>query len=115
MTNSATIRHRAWTLARLARPSLFPAVIAAAVVFTGGYFFKEQNRQNFQSELKSNVESELILFATRLQSEFNNIISALRGLRHSLRARGRTEVGVMRLPFISPIPARTSSEAFCLS
>ncbi|MEK1925790.1 MAG: EAL domain-containing protein [Rhizobium giardinii] len=84
MTNSATIRHRAWTLARLARPSLFPAVIAAAVVFTGGYFFKEQNRQNFQSELKSNVESELNLIATRLQSEINNNITALRGFANNI-------------------------------
>ena len=84
MTNSATIRHRAWTLARLARPSLFPAVIAAAVVFTGGYFFKEQNRRNFQSELKSNVESELNLIATRLQSEINNNITALRGFANNI-------------------------------
>ncbi|MBW9063986.1 EAL domain-containing protein [Rhizobium herbae] len=84
MANSATIRHRAWTLARLARPSLFPAVIAAAVVFTGGYFFKEQNRQNFQSELKSNVESELNLIATRLQSEINNNITALRGFANNI-------------------------------
>jgi diguanylate cyclase (GGDEF)-like protein/PAS domain S-box-containing protein len=79
LTKSATIRHRASTLARLAKPSLFPAVIAAAVVFTGGYFFKEQNRQNFHSELKSNVESELNLISTRLQSEINNNITALRG------------------------------------
>ncbi|CAN7179648.1 bifunctional diguanylate cyclase/phosphodiesterase [Pararhizobium sp. LjRoot238] len=83
MTKSATIRHRAWTLARLAKPSLFPAVIAAAVVFTGGYFFKEQNRQNFHSELKSNVESELNLISTRLQSEINNNITALRGFANN--------------------------------
>jgi len=83
LTKSATIRHRAWTLARLAKPSLFPAVIAAAVVFTGGYFFKEQNRQNFHSELKSNVESELNLISTRLQSEINNNITALRGFANN--------------------------------
>ncbi|CAN7201952.1 EAL domain-containing protein [Pararhizobium sp. LjRoot255] len=84
MTKSATIRHRASTLARLAKPSLFPAVIAAAVVFTGGYFFKEQNRQNFHSELKSNVESELNLISTRLQSEINNNITALRGFANNI-------------------------------
>ncbi len=83
MTKSATIRHRAFTLARLAKPSLFPAVIAAAVVFTGGYLFKEQNRQNFHSELRSNVESELNLTSTRLQSEINNNITALRGIANN--------------------------------
>ncbi len=83
MTKSATIRHRAWALARLAKPSLFPAFIAAAVVFTGGYFFKAQNRENFRSELKSNVQNELNLISTRLQSEINNNITALRGFANN--------------------------------
>jgi diguanylate cyclase (GGDEF)-like protein/PAS domain S-box-containing protein len=84
LTKSATIRHRAWTLARLAKPSVFPAVIAAAVVFAGGYFFEQQNRDNFRNELKSNVQSELDLVSTRLQSEINNNITALRGFANSV-------------------------------
>ncbi|KQS96282.1 EAL domain-containing protein [Rhizobium sp. Leaf386] len=84
MTRSATIRHRVLTLARLAKPSLVPAFIAATVVFTGGYLFKEQNRANFRNELKSNVQSELNLVSTRLQSEINNNITALRGFANNL-------------------------------
>ena len=83
MTKSATIRHRAWALARLAKPSLFPAVIAVAVVFTGGYFFEQQNRENFHNELKSNVQNELNLVAIRLQGEINNNITALRGFANN--------------------------------
>ncbi|MCV9963107.1 EAL domain-containing protein [Pararhizobium sp. BT-229] len=84
LTKSATIRHRAFALARLAKPSLFPAFIAASVVFTGGYFFEQQNRKNFQSELKSSVQNELNLISTRLQSEINNNITALRGFANSV-------------------------------
>lgn len=55
-----------------------PAFVAAAVVLSGGYLFKQQHRENFRGELKSNVESELNLISTRLQSEINSNISALR-------------------------------------
>lgn len=83
MTKSATIRHRVLALARLAKPSLFPAFIAFAVVTTGGYFFEQQNRENFRNELKSNVQNELNLVSTRLQSEINNNITALRGIANN--------------------------------
>jgi len=65
------------------KPSVFPAAIAAAVVFTGGYFFEQQNRENFQNELKSNVQNELDLVSLRLQSEINNNITALRGFANN--------------------------------
>ncbi|OBZ92966.1 hypothetical protein ADU59_24505 [Pararhizobium polonicum] len=58
--------------------------MAAAVVFTGGYFFEEQNRHNFNSELKSNVQNELNLVSIRLQSEINNNITALRSFANNL-------------------------------
>ncbi len=79
-----TIRRHAGTVARLAKPSLVPAFIAAAVVFTGGYFFEQQNRQNFRSELKINVQNELNLISTRLQGEINTNIAGLRGLANSV-------------------------------
>jgi len=79
-----TIRRHAGTVARLAKPSLVPAFIAAAVVFTGGYFFEQQNRENFGSELKINVQNELNLISTRLQGEINTNIAALRGLANGV-------------------------------
>ena len=86
MIKNATIRHRVWTLARLAKPSLIPAFIAAAVVFTGGYLFAEQNRANFRNELKSSVQNDLNLVSLRLQSEINNNITALRGFANNFSA-----------------------------
>jgi diguanylate cyclase (GGDEF)-like protein len=79
-----TIRRHAGTFARLAKPSLVPAFIAAAVVFTGGYLFEQQNRENFGSELKINVQNELNLISTRLQGEINTNIAALRGLANGV-------------------------------
>nr|WP_075290394.1 EAL domain-containing protein [Pararhizobium arenae] len=73
-------------LARLARPSLIPAVIAAAVVFTGGYFFDQQNRHNFRSELQIKVQNELSLISTRLQAEITTSITALRGIANTVAA-----------------------------
>ncbi|WP_275789363.1 bifunctional diguanylate cyclase/phosphodiesterase [Pararhizobium gei] len=87
MNKSVTFSERVLALARAAKPSLFPAVIAAGVVFTGGYFFKEQSRKNFQSELTSSVRSELHLIATRLQSEINGNITALRGFANNFSIR----------------------------
>ncbi|MDQ0319424.1 diguanylate cyclase (GGDEF)-like protein/PAS domain S-box-containing protein [Pararhizobium capsulatum DSM 1112] len=86
MTIGTTLRHRVEMLARLARPSLIPVVIAAAVVFTGGYFFDQQNRLNFRSELKIKVQNELSLISTRLQAEITTSITALRGTANSVSA-----------------------------
>ncbi len=81
---TGTIRRHAETVARLAKPSLVPAFIAAAVVFTVGYLFEQQNRENFGNELKINVQNELNLISTRLQGEINTNIAALRGLANSV-------------------------------
>ncbi|WEZ84162.1 CHASE domain-containing protein [Rhizobium sp. 32-5/1] len=78
------IRRHAGTVARLAKPSLVPAFIAATVVFAGGYLFEQQNRENFGNELKINVQNELNLISTRLQGEINTNIAALRGLANSV-------------------------------
>jgi hypothetical protein len=46
------LRQRIRAAARLAKPSLIPAAIAGIVVFTGGTIYEQQNRENFQNDLK---------------------------------------------------------------
>lgn len=83
----AVLRHHVRTIARFARPSLVPAVIAAAVVAAGGHIYERQNRENFRNELKSKVENELNLIASRLKAEINENIAALTGFADGVAMR----------------------------
>jgi diguanylate cyclase (GGDEF)-like protein len=78
------LRHRIRAAARFAKPSLIPAAIAGLVVFTGGHIYERQNRENFQNDLRIDVENELNLIANRLQSEVNTNIAALNGFANSI-------------------------------
>lgn len=70
------LRQRIRAAARFAKPSLIPAAIAGIVVFSGGHIYERQNRENFRSDLRIDVENELNLIANRLQSEVNTNIAA---------------------------------------
>ena len=74
------LRQRIRAAARFAKPSLIPAAIAGLVV----YVYERQNRENFQSDLRIDVENELNLIANRLQSEINTNIAALNGFANSI-------------------------------
>lgn len=78
------LRQRIRAAARFAKPSLIPAAIAGLVVFTGGHVYERQNRENFQNDLRIDVENELNLIANRLQSEVNTSIAALNGFANSI-------------------------------
>ncbi|MBZ7920729.1 EAL domain-containing protein [Ensifer adhaerens] len=78
------LRQRIRAAARFAKPSLIPAAIAGLVVFAGGYIYERQNLENFQNDLRIDVENELNLIANRLQSEVNTNIAALNGFANSI-------------------------------
>jgi diguanylate cyclase (GGDEF)-like protein/PAS domain S-box-containing protein len=83
----AVLRHHVRTIAKLAKPSFVPAVIAAVVVATGGYIYERQNRENFRSELKIKVKNELSLIASRLEAEIDANIAALNGFANGVAIR----------------------------
>jgi diguanylate cyclase (GGDEF)-like protein len=83
----AALRQHIRTIAKFARPSLVPAVIAGIVVAAGGYIYERQNRANFHSELEIKVENELNLIANRLRAEINANIAALNGFANAVAIR----------------------------
>jgi len=86
----AVLRHHVRTIAKLAKPSLVPAVIAAVVVATGGHIYERQNRENFRSELKIKVDNELSLIASRVEAEIDANIAALNGFANAVAIRPDT-------------------------
>ena len=62
-----------------AKPSLFPAAMAAAVIWTAGYYYETQNERVHRNEMKARVANELNLIGARLQGEVSANVTAMRG------------------------------------
>ncbi|MBD9371290.1 EAL domain-containing protein [Rhizobium sp. ARZ01] len=74
------IAHRIKTFADWARPSLFPAAIAATVIFVAGYAYEKQNERLNRSALHARVATELSLIGARIEGEINRNVTALQGV-----------------------------------
>ncbi|MDX3925552.1 MAG: EAL domain-containing protein [Shinella sp.] len=74
----AAFRRRLRTAAEWARPSLFPAAMAAAMIVTAGLYYEKQNERVHLNELQGAVANELNLIGARLQAEIGANVAALR-------------------------------------
>ena len=83
------MRRKIRTVADWARPSLFPAVIAASVILVAGQAYEKQNERLYHSELQARVATDLGLIGARLEGAINRNAAALRGLANMYAANPR--------------------------
>ena len=80
------IRDKIKSIADWARPSLFPAAIAATVILVAGHAYERQNERLYRNELHARVATELSLIGARLEGEINKDVAALQGLANLFAA-----------------------------